>query len=652
MLKDEYCYPESVILIDEAIIYEKANEAKSVTEPAVPKPTKSRMSSQSHLDHAEDLLIRKGERGFDDILSSLGKTYDYIRGRHRNGYSISMKFDGSPGILWGYIKGKFFVATKSFFNKTPKINFTEKDIATNHASSSSIQKKLKLMLKYLPAVTPKTGIFRGDLMFTPGDVSQDGDDINFTPNTLTYHVPSTTPEGKELLKAKIGLVPHMIYHEQENGDLKATFDSSLAKFRRSPDVYLFDPKITGPFDFPPNKQQQFASELMKARNLQKTLADLHVFDAIKDHEPLLLSYINSSIKEKKERSVAGYISFVQKLFKKHIEHVKLDKTKNRIQKEVDAELFRINQNKKGIETLFDAHNHIQNAKQVLVDVLSKTSPYKETILGKPSKPEGFVVSVHGQPVKLVDRKEFSAANFDWNTKVDPEDNPMVISWGRMNPMTAGHEKMMNIGSDIARRIGAKQKVIMSRSQDPEKNPLTPQEKLKWAKTLFPGKDIAVAGENEPTLIAQLQHMYNSGVKDLTMVAGSDRTKEYTKILARYNGPGENKLFNFKRVRVVSAGERDPDSEGIAGISASKVRSAAAKNDYKTFSSMIPKHVSSLARQDLFHTLRANQGLVKIGSDTPGIALSIYSKRKQGDKVGDDSRREIEKRKKQGNWTGK
>lgn len=636
-------------LIDESVIYEAA---VPTDEPLPPKAEKSRVSSQSHLDHAEDLLIRKGEHGYNDILNVLGKTYDYIKDRPSNGFSLSTKFDGSPGILWGRHKGKFFVATKSFFNKTPKINFSDKDIEENHSNSPTLVAKLKMALKLLPEITPKTGIFRGDMMFSPGEISKDDKDISFTPNTITYSVDKDSEEGKSILKSKLGIVPHMTYHEQPNGDLKATFDSSIDKFKKSPNVHLFDPKVEGPFVIKPDQQNEFVSELQKAKSLQPELTKLHVFDAIKDHEPLLLSYINDTIKSRKERSVAGYISFVQRQSQKHIESVKQIKTKDKLTSKLDAELFKINQNKKGIDLLFKAHDHIQNAKKILVSVLSKQSPYKESILGKKSKPEGFVASVHGQPVKLVDRREFSAANFDWNQKVDPEDNPMVISWGRMNPMTDGHKKMIDKGSDVARRIGAKHKVIMTNKQNPATDPLSPQEKLKWAKTLFPGKDIAVAGENDGTLIAQLQHLHNSGVKDLTMVAGSDRVETYTKLLNKYNGPGKDKLFNFKRMRVVNAGQRDPDSEGVAGISASKVRDTAKKGDFKSFAKFIPKHVSSDSKKDLYHTLRANQGMVKIGPDTPGEALAIYAKRGAEDQIGKDSRAEIEQRKKAGKWKGK
>jgi hypothetical protein len=157
----------------------------------------------------------------------------------------------------------------------------------------------------------------------------------------------------------------------------------------------------------------------------------------------------------------------------------------------------------------------------------------------------------------------------------------------------------------------------------------------------------VASPEAGTLIAQLQHFHNQGVKDLTMVVGADRVEEFQKLLAKYNGEG--KLFNFRRARVVSAGERDPDSEGVEGMSASKMRAAAQKDDYKTFRQGVPQHIKEPQAQNLYHDLRASMGVVQINSTTPGHSLSIYAKRH--DKIGDQARQEIMRRKRAGTWQG-
>jgi hypothetical protein len=334
-----------------------------------------------------------------------------------------------------------------------------------------------------------------------------------------------------------------------------------------------------------------------------------------------------------------------------MEEVKQDSTKMSIRKELNKEVQNVIANKSVFNNTFQVHKYVQQAKNVLLNVLSDSSTYQETILGTKSKPEGFVASYKGKPMKLVDRQHFSAANFDFNDQVNPKDSPTVLSWGRFNPVTKGHEKLINKGNDVARRIGAKHMTVATGSGgDNKENPLTPQDKLKWLKTLFPGQDVALAGNESSTIIAQLQNLHHKGVKDITLVAGADRVPEYTRILQKYNGP--DKLFHFKRARVVSSGARDPDSQGTEGISASKVRDAAHKGDYNAFKVGMPLNISDDHHKEMFHDLRAAMGVVKIGSDTDAHSLSIYARRKFGDKTGDEARREIENRKRLGKWKSK
>ena len=604
-----------------------------------------------HLQHLEDLLIIGGQQGFDDVVSALGKTHDYLLGRKRNGYSIQTKFDGSPSILWGVHPEtkKFFIGTKSFFNKVPKINYSEADIEKNHGAAPSLVKKLKALFSSLKTITPKEGIFQGDLMYTSDEVQKTANNhLSFTPNTLTYNVDKNSYEGQKIMKSKIGIAPHTHYEQDPNGELRAVFDIDLSKFKDSEDVHFLPTKMRGPFEYKSADISKFVTSLRKAQEMTAKLHKNNSFEPLKDHEKLLLSYINNAIKNKNSPSTEGYVAFLYSQFKKRSDHLKTDKNKEKVKKQLDDETKNVLDNKKAFEDVFTAHRHIQDAKNTLVNVLSRNSQYKESILGEPSKPEGFVVSLHGRPIKLVDREHFSAANFDWNTKVNPEDNPLVLSFGRMNPPTVGHGKMIEKGQDIARRIGAKQAVVASRSQDKEKNPLSPTQKLSWLKSMFPGKNVSVAAPEAATFVAQLQHFHNQGVKDITIVAGSDRIKEFQGILSKYNGPG--KLFDFRRARVVSAGERDPDAEGIEGMSASKMRKAAKLGDFKTFKMGIPTHIKGPEAQEMFHTLRAEMGSVQIGQSTPGHALSIYSRRT--DKIGQDAKREIDRRIRNGTWQGR
>jgi hypothetical protein len=384
-------------------------------------------------------------------------------------------------------------------------------------------------------------------MYSSEDVNVAHDNISFTPNTLTYNVDKNSHEGRKITKSKLGIAAHTHYEESKNGGLQAMFDIDMSKFKPSEDVHFFPTKLRGPFNYGAKELREFASLLRGLADKYPKLTKDGVFHQIEGHEKLLVSYINETVRRRVQPSFSGYVSFLHGQLQKKSPAPSVSSKRH-----FDSQIKNATTNKKAFDAIFVIHKDIQHAKNTLVGILSKNSPYKETILGEPSKPEGFVATLDGKPVKLVDRHHFSSANFDWNEKVKPVHNPLVVTWVRINPPTAGHEKLINKGEDIARRIGAKHKIVASRSHDKDKNLLSPTQKLTWLKSIFPSKNVSVAAPDKSTLVAQLQHFHNQGVKDLTMVVGADQIKDCQEILAEHNGPG--KLFHFNRARVVSAGD--------------------------------------------------------------------------------------------------
>jgi hypothetical protein len=145
----------------------------------------------------------------------------------------------------------------------------------------------------------------------------------------------------------------------------------------------------------------------------------------------------------------------------------------------------------------------------------------------------------------------------------------VLAFGRMNPITNGHEKLVKTVKKVAKEIGGSYHIVLSHSQDPKKNPLSVTQKLKHAKKAFPDTNFEAASKEAPNFFDAAEKLYKQGVTDLHMVAGSDRAGEYAKLLKKYNGTHKGARFNFNSITIDSAGERDPDSEGVSGISASK-----------------------------------------------------------------------------------
>ena len=188
-------------------------------------------------------------------------------------------------------------------------------------------------------------------------------------------------------------------------------------------------------------------------------------------------------------------------------------------------------------------------------------------------------------------------------------NTIVFAFGRFNPPTIGHGKLMNTVKTKARSLGANHEVFASASSDPRKNPLDQSTKVKYMKKMFKGITIKPAQGNQRTFMEILK-TYDKMYGNVIMVAGSDRINEFQKLADKYNG----KDYDFKSIKVVSAGDRDPDAEGATGMSASKMRDAAKNNDLKSFSMGIGKLLANNDTKSLFDTVRKDMG-IKEGIET-------------------------------------
>ena len=198
----------------------------------------------------------------------------------------------------------------------------------------------------------------------------------------------------------------------------------------------------------------------------------------------------------------------------------------------------------------------------------------------------------------------------------------IFTFGRFNPPTLGHEKLVTAVANVARREGGDYFVYPSRSQDSKKNPLDQITKIKYMKKMFSKHKkniITSTGNNALEIASELQ---SKGYTNLVMVVGSDRVKDFQSLLDRYNGD-ENKahgFYDFNSIKVVSAGERDPDAEGVSGMSASKMRQSAVEGDFKTFRSGIPSSLNDKDTKKMFNDIRKGMRLsvVKEGSKWKNI----------------------------------
>ena len=174
----------------------------------------------------------------------------------------------------------------------------------------------------------------------------------------------------------------------------------------------------------------------------------------------------------------------------------------------------------------------------------------------------------------------------------------VMTFGRMNPPTAGHEKLIHATHKVARSKGTKAHVVLSHSQDKKNNPLHQKHKIHYVKKIHPGVHVTGSDKQNPSFLHHAKKLHQAGHDHLHMVAGSDRTKDYHKILHKYNGHPDH--YNFKSITVHSAGQRDPDSHGTAGISGTKMRAHAHAGDHKSFHKGLPKNLKGHAKKIMGH----------------------------------------------------
>ena len=180
---------------------------------------------------------------------------------------------------------------------------------------------------------------------------------------------------------------------------------------------------------------------------------------------------------------------------------------------------------------------------------------------------------------------------------------LTVAFGRFNPPTVGHGKLLSAAKKASQ--GGDLKIYPSRSQDPKKNPLDPDMKISFMKKMFPDYSDNIINDDEMRSIFNvLTTASEGGYKDVNIIVGSDRQAEFENLATKYNGD----LYDFENIRVISAGVRDADAEGVEGMSASKMRKAVVDGDFKAFRRGTPKELNDGDTQALFDAVRSGMGV--------------------------------------------
>lgn len=556
----------------------KAAPRKKITVTKALPPVKETVVVDKlvHLEHVEDNIINSGRAGLTYTMLLLKELHKLLVNPLETKLPITEKYDGSPSVVFGRDPQttKFFVATKAFFSKTPKINFSEEDIQENHGYSEDLVRKLTAAFRHLPKVIPVTGVFQGDLMYTADTV---GEDASFTANTVTYSC-NQSFVADTVKKSKLGVVVHTEYigNDLRRMSRSKSGQSPLYYFRESKDVFLIPAKVGLHEVYYPAEKQEEVLSLLNTVHLSTSpniFTDSR-YEVIKHYKAKLKPYLNKTIREGTSPFAEGFAHYLNA--------------------QLETETLTI------LNDLFYVHTKLQQIKDILHECLYRSNtyrPFHTSINGVQTKGEGFVVSFNDHLMKIVDRQEFSRQNFLRQRAVGKDAKTTVFAFARMNPPHKGHGLLIYTVKYIAAKFGADHLIAVTATHD-SNNPLPPAEKLAFLNEFFPDTNFSLC---ESHFVHELRKLYQSGTRHLILVAGSDRVDMYEDTLNEMNGKDE--FFYFPRFEVVSAGARRADATDIRGMSGTKMREYARLSDYHLFLHCAPVDDNPALVRKLFEAVQ-------------------------------------------------
>lgn len=198
-------------------------------------------------------------------------------------------------------------------------------------------------------------------------------------------------------------------------------------------------------------------------------------------------------------------------------------------------------------------------------------------------------------------------NFSKYFLSEADNTTHVMTFMRANPPTIGHERVVNHVMDLAKGLDAGHSIVLSHSHDGDKNPLTAEQKLRHAKIAFPGANVSTSSPESPSLLYHAANLHKKGVRNLHLVVGQDRVQQFQDLLNRYNGQeGPHGYYNFDNIRIHSAGGRDPDAEGVEGVSGTSQRNHARLGNFENFRAGAPSRMSDEQAASLMNDIRTAQ----------------------------------------------
>ena len=394
-------------------------------------------TKNTHMEHIEDNVLNGGVQGARESIKFLQSLRDMLSGSSGSSVSVSVKWDGAPAVFAGNdpSDGRFFVAKKGIFAKNPKVYKTPEEVDAD--TSGDLADKLKLALKYLPELGIK-GVIQGDFLYSKPDlktVSYKGEKyLTFHPNTLVYAVPAKSQLAKRIRSSKIGIVWHTSYSGKTFEEMKASFGKNIAgSLVSSKNVWSTDAEyrdVSGTATFTKKDTKIITSILSSAGKVFQKL-DAKSLNGISNNTELLLrmkTFLNTKVRKQERISnvksaVKDMIDYMHNYYQIETEKRKSPKGKAAVDvRKKEVMKYFSNTNKTNLENILTLMNHIVDAKMMLIKKMNQVERLDTFLLTdkgfKATGVEGFVAidKMGKSAVKLVDRMEFSYANFSPEVK--------------------------------------------------------------------------------------------------------------------------------------------------------------------------------------------------------------------------------------------
>ena len=394
-------------------------------------------TKNTHMEHIEDNVLNGGVQGARESIKFLQSLRDMLSGSSASAVSVSVKWDGAPAIFAGSdpSDGRFFVAKKGIFAKNAKVYKSPEEVDAD--TSGDLATKLKLALKHLPALGIK-GVIQGDFLYSKSDlktVSYKGIKyLTFHPNTLVYAVPVSSQLAKRIRASKIGIVWHTSYSGKTFDTMKASFGKNIASsLISSKNVWSTDAEyrdLSGTATFTKKDTAEITNILSAAGKTFKKI-DAGSLNGISGNAELLQrmkTFLNTKVRKQErvsnvKKAVQEMIDYFHQYYQIETEKRKSPKGKAAVDdRKKEVMKYFSNTNKTNLENILNLMNHIVDAKMMLIKKMNQVERLDTFLLTdkgfKATGVEGFVAidKMGKKAVKLVDRMEFSYANFSPEVK--------------------------------------------------------------------------------------------------------------------------------------------------------------------------------------------------------------------------------------------